>query len=48
MLFEAKAINKLWRDGFKRCKTVNKLEPMYLLESEINFQMIKFENVFRD
>ena len=48
MLFEAKPINKLCRDSFKRCKTVNKLEPMYLLESEINFQQIKFENVFRD
>ena len=47
MLFEAKGSNKLRRDGFTRCRTLNKLEPMYLLESEINFQQIKFENVFR-
>ena len=47
VIFEAKGINKLRRDGFTRCKTLNKLEPMYLLESEINFLQIKFKNVFR-
>ena len=47
VIFEDKGINKLRRDGFTRCKTLNKLEPMYLLESEINFQQIKFKNVFR-
>ena len=39
MLFEAKRINKVTRDDFTGCKTLNNVEPLYL---QVKLKEVKF------